>query len=217
MRKYWTLHQTAPLKHRATGRRPACREAMIWRHCRNWLSLHGDRVSGQKGFRRQLGRQCDSRHHQLCRFRGGRAHSNGHKPRRHPNTGTLIGAGAAGLDLDSSIVTNIGGTIEANAGCFVYLEGSTKVIGGRLNTSATETSSSKMQFSTAAALTQSPMTEISKFNLPARPRASSPKASQSTMMLKVALQPLCGTGYLVGREPFRKTRPKTRPAGRAGS
>jgi hypothetical protein len=31
------------------------------------------------------------------------------------------------------------------------------------------------------------------------------------------LQPLCGTGYLVGREPFPKTRPKTRPAGRAGS
>ncbi len=46
----------------------------------------------------------------------------------------LLGAGTAGLELDSGIVTNIGGTIQANAGCFVFLEDGTKVIGGRLNT-----------------------------------------------------------------------------------
>ena len=50
------------------------------------------------------------------------------------NTGMLLGAGTAGLDLKSSVVTNIGGTIQANAGCFVFLEDGTKVIGGRLNT-----------------------------------------------------------------------------------
>ena len=46
----------------------------------------------------------------------------------------LLGAGTAGLELEGSIVTNIGGTIQANAGCFVFLEDGTKVIGGRLNT-----------------------------------------------------------------------------------
>jgi len=48
------------------------------------------------------------------------------------NTGMLLGAGTGGLDLAGSVVTNIGGTIQADAG-FVFLEDSTKVIGGRLN------------------------------------------------------------------------------------
>lgn len=50
------------------------------------------------------------------------------------NTGMLLGASTAGLDLEGDIVTNIGGTIRANPGCFVYLEEGTKVIGGRLDT-----------------------------------------------------------------------------------
>jgi hypothetical protein len=52
------------------------------------------------------------------------------------NTGTLLGLGTAGLDIDGSVVTNIGGTIQANAGSFVYLEDGAKIIGGRLNTTA---------------------------------------------------------------------------------
>jgi hypothetical protein len=52
------------------------------------------------------------------------------------NTGTLLGLGIAGLDIDGSVVTNIGGTIQANAASFVYLEDGAKVIGGRLNTTA---------------------------------------------------------------------------------
>jgi hypothetical protein len=48
----------------------------------------------------------------------------------------LLGLGTAGLDIDGSVVTNIGGTIQANAGSFVYLEDGTKIIGGRLNTTA---------------------------------------------------------------------------------
>jgi hypothetical protein len=35
------------------------------------------------------------------------------------NTGKLFGAGAAGLDLDHSVVNNVGGTIVAGAGAFV--------------------------------------------------------------------------------------------------
>ena len=50
------------------------------------------------------------------------------------NTGTLLGIGIAGLDIDGSIVTNIGGTIGADAASFVYLENEAKVIGGRLST-----------------------------------------------------------------------------------
>src|SRR6185437_2156379 len=42
------------------------------------------------------------------------------------NTGMLLGAGTAGLKLDTSIVTNIGGTIQAGALGFVYLENGTK-------------------------------------------------------------------------------------------
>jgi hypothetical protein len=50
------------------------------------------------------------------------------------NTGMLLGASTAGLELEGDIVTNIGGTIRANPGSFVYLEEGTKVIGGRLDT-----------------------------------------------------------------------------------
>lgn len=46
----------------------------------------------------------------------------------------LLGLGIAGLDIDGSVVTNIGGTIQANGGSFVHLDDGTKIIGGRLKT-----------------------------------------------------------------------------------
>jgi hypothetical protein len=39
------------------------------------------------------------------------------------NTGMLLGAGTAGLELEGGTVTNIGGTIQANAGSFVFSRG----------------------------------------------------------------------------------------------
>jgi hypothetical protein len=50
------------------------------------------------------------------------------------NTGTLVGIGTAGLEIDSSVFINIGGMIQANAGSFVYLDFGAKVVGGKLNT-----------------------------------------------------------------------------------
>src|SRR5262249_19527883 len=50
------------------------------------------------------------------------------------NRGELFGAGFAGLDLDGSVVDNVGGTIVAGARAFVYLVEGATLFGGTLQT-----------------------------------------------------------------------------------